>query len=151
MLHSLTLAAALVGASCASAQTIPLNPEVTQATIHETICVRGYTKSIRPPVSYTNSIKKQRMHEMELPLELIGDFQLDHRLPLSLGGHPSDPRNLVMQDADEAHAKDEVERCLPAAVCAGAITLAQAQQAMWSDWRKARSLCTVQSYWTNDQ
>jgi hypothetical protein len=134
-------------ATPALAQSIPLNPEVTQATIQQTICVRGYTKSVRPPVSYTNHIKKQRMREMELPMELISDFQLDHRLPLSLGGHPSDPRNLVMQDADEAHAKDEVERCLPAAVCAGAVSLAQAQQAMWRDWRSARSLCTVRPSW----
>jgi len=26
-----------------------LNPSVTQANIHSTICVRGYTKTIRPP------------------------------------------------------------------------------------------------------
>lgn len=127
---------------------IPLNPAVTQATIAETICVRGYTATVRPPVSYTNRIKKQRMAEMGLPLELISDFQLDHKLPLSLGGSPTDPRNLVLQDVDEAHFKDEVERCLPATVCAGAVSLAQAQQAMWTDWRKARSLCTVRPYWS---
>jgi hypothetical protein len=140
----------LMAASPALAETIPLNPEVTQATIQQTICVRGYTRSIRPPVSYTNAIKKERMYEMELPLELISDFQLDHRLPLSLGGHPSDPRNLVMQDADEAHMKDEVERCLPAAVCAGAVSLSQAQEAMWRDWRQAKSLCTVHNSWGSE-
>lgn len=29
------------------------NPDVTQATIDKTICVPGWTKTIRPPASYT--------------------------------------------------------------------------------------------------
>ena len=120
---------------------IPLNPEVTQATIQDTICQHGYTKTVRPPVSYTNGIKKMRMNEMGLGYELMGNFQLDHKLSLSLGGAPSDPRNLVLQDADEAHQKDEIERCLPRAVCAGTVSLAEAQKAMWADWRSAARLC----------
>ena len=84
---------------------------------------------------------------MGLPLELIGDFQLDHKLPLSLGGSPDDPRNLVLQDQDEAEEKDAVERCLPAAVCAGAVDLYQAQQVMWRDWRSARRLCATRHHW----
>ncbi len=120
---------------------IPTNPAVTQDTIQSTICVSGYTKTVRPPVSYTNQIKKHRIIEMGLPLELISDFQLDHRIPLSLGGAPTDLRNLVLEDYSEAHDKDEVERCLPKAVCSGAITLTAAQTAIWNDWRKAASLC----------
>ena len=34
-----------------------LNPAVTQATIGSTICVPGYTKTIRPPVSYTDALR----------------------------------------------------------------------------------------------
>jgi len=34
-----------------------LNPAVTQQTIGSTICVSGYTKTIRPPPSYTTSLK----------------------------------------------------------------------------------------------
>lgn len=134
---------ALFWTGAAIAETLPLNPAVTPATIQSTICVKGWTASIRPPVSYTNRIKKQRLHEMGLPLELIGDFQLDHKLPLSLGGSPEDPRNLVLQDQDEAEGKDAIERCLPAAVCSGSISLPDAQQAIWRDWREARRLCTV--------
>ena len=138
---------AILISGTALAETLPLNPDVTPATIQSTICVKGWTASIRPPVSYTNRIKKQRMHEMGLPLELIGDFQLDHKLPLSLGGSPDDPRNLILQDQDEAEGKDAVERCLPAAVCSGAISLSDAQQAIWRDWRNARHFCTVHSHW----
>jgi hypothetical protein len=107
---------------------LPLNSAVTQRTIQNTICVRGWTASVRPPVSYTNRIKKLRMQEMGLPLELIGNFTLDHKIPISLGGSPDDPRNLILQDHDEAQSKDIVERCLPVVVCKGGITLDEAQE-----------------------
>ena len=32
-----------------------LNPDVTQANIDSTICVHGWTRTIRPPTSYTNA------------------------------------------------------------------------------------------------
>lgn len=131
----------------ATAEPLPTNPDVTPFTIQNTICVKGWTISVRPPVSYTNHIKKQRLHEMGLPLELIGNFQLDHKLPLSLGGSPDDIRNLVLQDHDEAEEKDAVERCLPAAVCSGAVNLHDAQIAIWRDWRSAKQLCPVRSHW----
>jgi hypothetical protein len=35
-----------------------LNPKVRQSTIKKTICVRGGTKTVRPPVSYTNALKE---------------------------------------------------------------------------------------------
>jgi hypothetical protein len=141
--YILVVAASALMAPATQAETIPINPQVTQNNVQETICIPGWTKTVRPPVSYTNRIKKERMTEMGLPYELMGDFQLDHKLSLSLGGAPSDPRNLVMQDESEAHLKDEVERCLPRAVCSGAVSLDQAQKAMWTDWRSAKRLCTV--------
>ena len=129
--------------SAAKSEILPLNPDVRQETIQRTICVKGWTAQIRPPVSYTNHIKKLRLRQQGLPLELIRNFQLDHRLPLSLGGSPGDPRNLLLQDLDDAEEKDIVERCLPAAVCAGALSLVEAQQAIWRDWRSARRLCAA--------
>jgi hypothetical protein len=37
-----------------------INPDITQATIAATICnPRWSTKTIRPPASYTNTLKKQ--------------------------------------------------------------------------------------------
>ena len=33
-----------------------LNPEVTQATIGATICVRGWTQTVRPPQAYTRAL-----------------------------------------------------------------------------------------------
>jgi len=40
-----------------------INPDVTQANIQSTVCVRGYTKTIRPPAHYTNKLKKRQMRE----------------------------------------------------------------------------------------
>jgi len=34
-----------------------LNPDVAQDTIAQTICVAGYTKSVRPVTSFTNGVK----------------------------------------------------------------------------------------------
>ena len=31
-----------------------LNPDVTQSNIHQTICIAGYTKQVRPAASFTN-------------------------------------------------------------------------------------------------
>ena len=37
------------------------NPAVTKATIGTTICVKNWTKTIRPPTSYTNALKAKQM------------------------------------------------------------------------------------------
>jgi hypothetical protein len=37
------------------------NPQVTQANIQQTICVRGWTGAIRPPQSYTGTLKAQQL------------------------------------------------------------------------------------------
>src|SRR5690348_4668973 len=38
-----------------------LNAAVTQATIGSTICVRGWTATVRPPTSYTSALKLRQM------------------------------------------------------------------------------------------
>src|SRR5260370_21279560 len=38
------------------------NPDITQASIHQTICNPQWsTKSIRPPVAYTNTLKAKQL------------------------------------------------------------------------------------------
>ena len=135
-MRSVLIAAAIgaVAISSAVAGDLPTNPEVTQETVQQTICVRGYTRTIRPPVTYTNRVKQHLMRQEGLPLELIGDKILDHKISLSVGGAPSDLRNLVLQDQDDSHAKDRVEHDLNRAVCAGEMTLHDAQLRLWN-WR----------------
>ena len=126
--------AALVSTN-ACANDLPLNPAVTQENIGETICIPGWTKTVRPSARYTARIKIKLIRELELPEELLTDFELDHQIPLALGGAPSDPRNLELQPWDEAPQKDAVEACLARAVCAGKITLDEARRRIWSDLR----------------
>ena len=118
-----------------SASTVPdyspppgaLNPQVTQANIAQTICVPGWTRSIRPPAEYTHQLKRRQIAERHLPGRL-SDYEEDHLIPLNLGGHPTSPDNLWPQPIQEAQAKDKLEYALNRAVCAGRMTLAAAQQ-----------------------
>lgn len=127
--------------SDALAEPLPLNPAVTQETINQTICVHGWTKTVRPPVSYTGSVKRQMMAEIGVPPEGEEDITLDHRIPIVLGGSPGDRRNFMLQPDDESKDKDRVEVCLARTVCAGKVTLTEAQTAIWSNWRTAGRLC----------
>ena len=103
------------------------NPDVTQATIHSTICITGWTKTIRPPVDYTNRLKREQMAAWQLP-GTPADYQEDHLISLGIGGHPTDPRNLWPEPRPHAEEVDAIERDLRLAVCAGKLTLAAAQK-----------------------
>jgi hypothetical protein len=104
-----------------------LNPDVTQGNIHSTICVKGWTSTIRPPSSYTNDLKRKQMREYGVGGSL-SDYQEDHLISLSLGGHPTDPRNLWPEPNPRALHMDEIERDLHEQVCAGQLSLAEAQR-----------------------
>ena len=112
------------------------NPNVTQETILQTLCVSGWTKTIRPTATYTNRLKHDMLSRgtggwgME---EDMKDYELDHYIPLELGGHPTDPNNLWPQPwigKCGAHVKDTMENLLHKRVCAGETTLADAQTAI---------------------
>jgi hypothetical protein len=103
-----------------------INPDVTQATIGSTICVRGWTRTIRPPTDYTNELKRKQMRAYGLEGSMAG-YQEDHLISLELGGHPTDPRNLWPEPYPRAAAVDRIENDLNAQVCAGSLSLADAQ------------------------
>lgn len=140
-LLSAILSVAALDSQAASQERLPLNPAVTQWTIGETICVPRWTKTVRPPVSLTNRLKIELIRREGLPEELLVDFELDHRIPLCLGGAPADPKNFQLEDWDEAGKKDRVEACLARAVCSGRITLPEAQRRIWLNWRRVGVGC----------
>jgi hypothetical protein len=120
---------AKVPAVLASATFTPgsLNPAVTQATIRATICVRGWTKTVRPSQSYTTPLKLRQMQaygERGPP----SAYQEDHLISLELGGNPTDPRNLWPEPYPRAADVDRIENELNAKVCGGDLTLAEAQR-----------------------
>jgi hypothetical protein len=114
-----------------------VDPRVTQDNISTTICVRGYTKTVRPPESYTHDLKIRQIVQYGYADTNLADYEEDHLIPLELGGHPTDPKNLWPQPRSGNHpaaVKDEVENSLHAKVCAGAMTLAAAQKAIATNW-----------------
>ena len=104
-----------------------LNPEVTETTIGQTICVEGWTRTIRPPSSYTDDLKRRQMREYGVGGS-PSDYQEDHLISLELGGHPTDPRNLWPEPIERARKVDGTENELNAKVCSGELSLAEAQR-----------------------
>lgn len=109
------------------------NPAVTQATIHQTICVSGWSSTVRPPESYTEPLKIAQM-------AAYGDtgptsaYEEDHLISLELGGSPTDHRNLWPEPGASPNPKDKVENAAHTAVCDGRLTLAAARTGIASDW-----------------
>jgi hypothetical protein len=104
-----------------------LNPDVSQANIATTICAHGWTRTIRPPVSYTNQLKLEQMREYGLTGD-PSDYQEDHLVSLELGGHPTDPRNLWPEPRPHAEEVDATENDLNRRICDGSLSLADAQR-----------------------
>jgi len=103
-----------------------LNPDVTQANIRSTICRRGWTATIRPPVSYTDALKREQMRQYGETGPLSA-YQEDHLISLEMGGSPTDPRNLWPEPYPRAAQMDQIENQLNSEICDGQLTLAQAQ------------------------
>lgn len=123
-----------------------LNPDVTQSTIDSTICVSGWTDTIRPPTSYTNPLKEQGIIDYGYSDTNMSDYEEDHFLPLELGGDPTAPENLWPEphDGDEnSYSKDTVENAVKKAVCDGTVTLDAAQQAMLTNWTTAEQVLGI--------
>jgi hypothetical protein len=60
--------------------------------------------------------------------------ELDHLIPRSMGG-ADDPRNLWPQPWPDARQKDRLEVYMDKAVCAGRVSLREAQEMFRTDWR----------------
>jgi hypothetical protein len=104
-----------------------LNPDVTQANIAATVCKRGWTRTVRPPVSYTNALKAEGLKQYGLRGPPSA-YQEDHLISLELGGNPVDPRNLWPEPYPRASAVDRIENELNHDVCTGSLSLAEAQR-----------------------
>lgn len=115
-----------------------INPNVTQENIYSTVCVPNYSKSIRPKSSYTNKLKLKQMQQFNLS-GLPSDYEEDHFISLSLGGHPTSENNLWPQyelGNSGALKKDKLETFLHSQLCKNKISLKQAQLEVGKDWYK---------------
>jgi hypothetical protein len=111
-----------------------LNPDVTQSTVRSTICVAGWTATVRPPTSYTSRLKVQQIIEYGYADTDPAHYEEDHLVPLGLGGAPRDRRNLWPEPGASPNHKDDDERRLQRDVCAGKLTLATARAKLLARW-----------------
>jgi hypothetical protein len=116
---------------------IALNPDVTEGAVSQTICVSGYTKSVRPATSYTNGVKAKLLREAGIDQSQASSYELNHIVPLALGGYPRKLTNLMLQPWDGsqgARMKDILEVRLQSLVCHGEVRLTDAQVCIAQDW-----------------
>ena len=95
-------------------------------------CVPGYAKSVR---SVTSEEKAAVYQRYGIP-NVSGQHEVDHFIPLTLGGSNM-LTNLWPEPYEPlpgAHEKDKVEDYLHLQVCNGSMTLAEAQNAIRTDW-----------------
>lgn len=114
-----------------------IDTSITQGNIHQTVCVKGYTKTVRPPAYYTNGLKKRQIRAYGYADHNPKDYEEDHLIALSIGGHPTDERNLWPEPRKSewgADKKDQLEFVLYKMVCSGEISLSEAQKEMAHDW-----------------
>ena len=114
-----------------------IDKSVTQENIQETVCVKGYTKTVRPPANYTNKLKKSQLIEYGFAHQNPKHYEEDHLIPLSIGGAPEDPLNLWPQtrlSEWDAAKKDVLELRLYKMVCNGEISLDDARQSIAKNW-----------------
>ena len=92
---------------------------------------------MRPASSYTHGVKAKLLREAGIDESKANDFELDHIVPLALGGHPRKLSNLALQPWDGpqgAKMKDILEVRLQKLVCHGEVPLTDAQACIAEDW-----------------
>ena len=110
-----------------------IDSRVSQANIQSTICRRGYTRTVRPPTSYTEPLKRELMQRYG-DTGPMSRYELDHLISLELGGNPTSPANLWPEPGASPNPKDQVELATNHAICSGRMSLADAQHAIATNW-----------------
>jgi hypothetical protein len=133
-----TLGALLAAGLALAGATVPILPthtpgvryyKVTQATISKTICVKSWTRTVRPSENYTNALKKAQLAEWYYVDQNAKDYEEDHLISLELGGAPRSKKNLWPEPWSQARRDDNgIEGRLHRQVCHGMLTLRQAQK-----------------------
>jgi hypothetical protein len=101
--------------------------KVRQATISSTVCIKGWTKTIRPPANYTSALKKQQLADWGYADQNPSHYEEDHLISLELGGAPYSKKNLWPEPWSQAHKSDPRENAWHKMLCSGKLTLKQAR------------------------
>ncbi len=108
---------------------------IIEGATKDQICVPGYSKSVR---NVPESEKNQVYLEYGISTRTTGEYEVDHLISLELGGS-NDISNLWPEAAQPTpgfHEKDKVENYLHAEVCAGRISLQEAQLKIANNWEE---------------
>jgi hypothetical protein len=117
-----------------------IDPAVTQSNLKSTVCVRGYTSTVRPDKRVTNRLKREQIQQYGYQDRNPQSYEQDHLIPLNIGGNPSDPRNMWPQPRDAqwgAEEKNDLEFVVYRMVCNGDISLEAAQARIARNWIEA--------------
>ncbi|MEW6706775.1 MAG: hypothetical protein AB1430_18150 [Pseudomonadota bacterium] len=120
-----------------------LNPSVTPQNVQQTICVPAYAASVMPPEAQLRGVMLEIMQRAGMDPALAGSYVLDHRIPVGLGGHPSERANLQILERGGAYGaqrKQALQRRLLLRVCENKMGLREAQAAMYPEWEPAYGL-----------
>lgn len=116
-----------------------IDPAITQAMIDTTVCRPGYAGRARPALGISAPFKRRLMN-LQYPGQRMADYELDHLIPISIGGAPFDRRNLWLQPRRgraNAADKNKLAYVLWRLVCEHRLPLRTAQQAISRDWTQA--------------
>jgi hypothetical protein len=140
----LALVAGLSSAAFAASDGIRPDPVLTPGAIRTTsrdeVC--GTKTGTVRNVSGSLKLQVYRRYGMAGPsaafpgTDLLPPYEVDHLVSLELGGS-NDITNLWPEAYDQpmgAHAKDALENRLHKLICAGRITVEEAQRAIATDW-----------------
>ena len=114
-----------------------LNPDVRPDNIQQTMCLPGWAETVRPSTVFTNGAKAKLAQAQGMPPAEASFYELDHRVPLVLGGHPTNPPNLAVLALNVAQRKARLERLLAVQVCTGKVSLDSARERIYVDWPAA--------------
>jgi hypothetical protein len=106
---------------------------IIATTTRAEICASGYARSVRD----VNEAEKNQVYaEYDIKSHRTGEYEVDHLISLEIGGS-NDIANLWPEPANPRpgfHEKDQVENYLHDQVCSGAMSLAQAQEQIATNW-----------------
>jgi len=124
-----------------------LTPGLGATEDENLVCQRGYAERVRPRGALWRRLKEEAFARYGIAYQdrdAIGangvrepEYQVDHLIPLEIGGSPTDLQNIWPQPIGPALRKDRVENELHQLVCSGQMPLKQAQDAIARNWKTA--------------
>lgn len=97
------------------------------------VCTPGYSSEVR---DVPQAVKDEAYAEYGIASHEPGQYEVDHLIPLELGGS-NDIANLWPEAGEPSpgfHEKDQVENYLHDQVCAGSLSLQEAQSEIAHNW-----------------